>query len=191
MRQRTRLGEEARFELTMAATARERANRPVSMLVLAGAVLAAAAVFAAYAVASRASSRAQLRRGLSDQVEVEARVGEWKKLAEAETANAQGGAAGKPGDFRVSKMEELATRAGMKARPNAPSTRDDKSRAGIVVFTHVYTEVRDPSLSSLVEWVRSACAEIGGLEVMSLTVRPEPAGWKMDVTFRRWERAGS
>lgn len=188
-RTRTRLSEEARFEMTLAAASRERSNRPLGLVVVACVFLAGTLIFAGSSIASRASARSRLRAELLSQAGAEAKVQEWKRLAQA-AADSPQGAIGKPGEFKVSRMEELATRAGLKSRPNAPVSRDDKSRQGIVVFTHVYTEVRDPSLANMVDWVRSACAEIAGLEVESLTVRPEPAGWKMDVTFRRWERAG-
>ena len=41
------------------------------------------------------------------------------------------------------------------------------------------------------EWVRMATSSIPGMEVTELKLRPDPTtGWTMDVTFRRWERAG-
>jgi len=187
MKKRVRLSEEARFELSLSAMGRERWNRPVAMLVLAVALLLAAGLFALYAVGSRASARADLAKALEDQAHVEVKLVEWKQLSESEGAAPQSGKAG----FKVSVMEDLATRAGMKTRPNAPRAQDDKSRPGVVMYRHFYTEVRDPSLANMVEWVRLACAEIAGLEIDSLAVRPEPAGWKMEVTFRRWERTGS
>lgn len=189
LRTRTRLGDEAKFELALSAASRERANRPLILVVLASALLVGSAGFAAYAVTTRASRRADLARALEDQAWAEAKVEEWKKLGAAEQTQPEN--AGVKGEFKVSKMEDLAIRAEMKSKPNAPVTRDDKSRQGVVVYSHIYTEVRDPSLAHMIEWVRSACAEIAGLEVEALTVRPEPAGWKMDVTFRRWERAGT
>lgn len=187
MTARAKLSEEAKFELSMAAASRERANRPVGLVAGAAVVLVAGGVFAAYAMASRAAARGRLERAVVDQAMAEARVEEWRRLAESAGAMPTGGT----GEFRVSRMEELAVRAGMKSRPNAPVTRDDKSRPGVVVYSHIYVDVRDPSLAAMIEWMRMACAEIAGLEVEALTVRPEPAGWKMDVTFRRWERTGS
>jgi hypothetical protein len=185
---RRRLSEESRFELTLAAAAKERRNRPVAALVLAGLVLAGAAVFAMYAVGVRAGARSELRRALADQAESEVRAAEWVRMSQGGDQTPR---VGGRSEFRVSRMEELATRAEMKNRPNAPASPEDKSRPGIVLHRHVYTGVQDPSLAALVEWVRLATEEIAGLEVESLKVRPEPVGWRMDVTFRRWERAGT
>jgi hypothetical protein len=185
---RRRLSEESRFELTLTAAARERRNRPLTVLVLAGVVLAAALVFAIYAVASRASARAELRRALADQAESEVRTAEWIKLSQQEGVSPR---VGQPTEFRASRLEDLASQAGMKNRPNAPTSPEDRSRPGIVLHRHVYTGVQDPSLEALVQWVRLSTEAVAGLEVESLKVRPEPAGWRMDVTFRRWERAGT
>lgn len=186
---RRKLSEESRFELTLGAATRERRNRPIAALVLAGLVVIGAAVFALYAVGARAAARLELRRALSDQAQAEVKVAEWTRMVERDGASPQG--TGGKSEFRASRMEELATRAGMKNRPNAPASPEDKSRPGIVVYKHVYTGVQDPSLAALVEWVRLATDEISGLELESLMVRPEPAGWRMDVSFRRWERAGT
>jgi hypothetical protein len=186
---RHRLSEESRFELTLGAATRERRNRPMAALVLSGVVLVASAVFAIYAVGARATTRAMLTRSLEDQAQAEVKIAQWIKLTASEGQTPAG--SGKPTEFRASRMEDLATRAGMKNRPNAPASPEDKSRPGIVVYKHIYTGVQDPSLAALVEWVRLATEEISGLELESLKVRPEPAGWRMDVSFRRWERAGT
>jgi hypothetical protein len=147
-----------------------------------------AGIFAVYAVAARAAARSELRGALADQAESAVRAAEWARLSRQEGVSSR---VGSPTEFRVSRMEELATRAGMTNRPNAPASPEDKSRPGIMLHRHVYSGVQDPSLAALVEWVRLATEEVAGLEVESLKVRPEPAGWRMDVTFRRWERAGT
>ena len=62
-------------------------------------------------------------------------------------------------------------------------------RPGIVVTTYRYQIVKDTSLQALMEWVRRA-TEIPGMEVTELKLKAEPTDWNVDVTFRRWERAG-
>lgn len=188
--QRVKLGEDARFDLSLGAAARERRNRPIAIVALAAGFVLATLVFALYSVSARASSRRDLIRALDDQSHTEVLVDEWKKLVRAEADLPRGGA-GQPGEFKISKMEDLSVRALMKSKPNTPRTLEDKTHLGVVISRYYYTEVRDPLLGTMLEWVRLGCAEISGLEVEGITLHPEPAGWRMDVTFRRWERAGS
>lgn len=187
---RVKLGEDAKFELSLAATARERRNRPMVLVFGAAALLIVSGLLAIYGVATRASARSELRIRQEDQSRAEALVGEWKRLVQAETASPVASGIQKP--FKISSMEDLAVRARMKNKPTPPSTREDKSRPGLIITRYTYPDVRDPNLDALVEWVRIATEEMQGLDVESITLKPEPAaGWKMDVTFRRWERAGS
>ena len=106
-RTRTRLSEEARFEMTLAAASRERSNRPLGLVVVACVFLAGTLIFAGSSIASRASARSRLRAELLSQAGAEAKVQEWKRLAQA-AADSPQGAIGKPGEFKVSRMEELA-----------------------------------------------------------------------------------
>lgn len=185
---RVRLSEEDRFELMLSAAGRERRNRPLGLVIVAAIVLVGCAIFAVYAIGSRASSRGGLVRAQQDQAKLGAMIEQWKALSRTQSDSPL---IGQPNAFKASKMEELATRAGMKTKPNTPRSIEDKTRTGIVVTRHIYTEVRDEHLKALVEWMRSGCAEIPGLELEAMTLKPEPSGWKLDATFRIWERAGT
>lgn len=181
------LTDDARFELAMGAAARERRNRPVALVIAAGLVLIIAAVVAATGIAGRASARARLKLVQQDQASVERMAADWAAL------DAQAGASsslGQPMPKLMSTLEDLAVgRAGMKEKPKTPRTAPQPPRNGIVVTEYFYSDVRDPSLAALVEWVRLA-TEIAGLEVTSLDLTPDKQQWTMSVTFRRWERAG-
>jgi hypothetical protein len=185
-----KLGEDDRFELVLGAAARARRNRPVGMVAIAAVLLAVSLVFALYSVTSRAASRRGLVRAEKNAVQADVLIDQWKRLVQAEAADPRSGA-GQPDQFKASKMEDLAIRAGMKTKPNTPHPAEDKTRPGIVTKRYIYTDVRDPKLGPMLEWIRLGCAETPGLELDSLTLKPEPAGWKMDVTFRIWERTGT
>jgi len=45
-----------------------------------------------------------------------------------------------------------------------------------------------PTHIFLATWLRQATEAVPGLEVYGLTTSPDPTGWKLTVTFRRWER---
>ena len=89
----------------------------------------------------------------------------------------------------LSQLEGLATRAGLKEKPNPPR-QNPQTRSGVTVTEYYYTNVKDASLKPLLEWLRLATAQIPGLEVYGLNLRPDPNNWNMTVTFRRWERKG-
>jgi hypothetical protein len=183
------MGEDAKFELAMAAAGRERINRPRALLVLAVVVMLVALVAAAWGLASRRSARASLTRALADQAAVETMAADWKKLLDEER-DAGSEMMGKRMPDLLTQIEARATRAGLKDKPSPPR-QNPQTRAGVTVTEYYYTNVKDPSLKALLEWLRLTTAEIGGLEVYSLNLRPDPNNWNMTVTFRRWERGGA
>jgi hypothetical protein len=62
--------------------------------------------------------------------------------------------------------------------------------AGVQRVRFEYRAVRDEKLEALLGWLGQATEDIPGLEVFSVTIKPEAAGWLMDVVFTRWERTG-
>lgn len=89
----------------------------------------------------------------------------------------------------LSKIEEAGIRAGM-AKPfpvgqTASSPRRDINASQITVR---YNAMKHEDLGVLLAWVNGALADVPGLEVVSLNVRPEAEKWSMDVRFGRWER---
>ena len=183
------LGDDARFELAMAAAGRERTNRPRALVMLAIAVLIVASVAAMWGLASRRSARATLTRALADQAAVEAMNSDWNRLV-AEEKDSGADRIGTRMPDLLTKLEGFATQAGLKDKPNPPR-QNPQTRSGVTVTEYYYTNVKDPSLKPLLEWLRLATAQIPGLEVYSLNLRPDPNNWSMTVTFRRWERGGA
>ena len=185
----TEMADDARFELALAASAHERANRPRAVVAAAVVAVVVAAVVALWGWSSLRSARSGLRAALNEQVEVEAMTREWEKLDRQEREN---GAGGQPGTGRqitdlYSRMEQLATRAGLKDKPQPPRA-NESLRGPIKIIEYTYNNVRDASLKALLEWTRLASAEIPGMEVYGLTLKPDPNNWNLVVTFRRWER---
>jgi hypothetical protein len=49
-------------------------------------------------------------------------------------------------------------------------------------------DIRDPSMEALVQFMQRAVAEVPGLEVQSIQIKPEAQVWYLQVKFARWER---
>ena len=186
----SRIGDESRFELVQAASGRERANRPLGLVIIACLALAIAFLSAIWALSSRRAAMSDLRATLAEQTDVEQMTEEWKRLDRLEREGGPGGGAGlgKQVDHLYDKMEQLAVRAGIKDKPQPPRPIETP-RPPIKVIEYAYTGVKDPSLKALLDWTRLASAEIPGMEVYGITLKPDPTNWSMNVTFRRWERA--
>ena len=186
---RAGISDEARFELALAATGRERANRPRTLVGAAALTLAAALLLAIWGLSSMRSARGAYSRALGEQADVERMGLEWEKLNQQESEAGPGGmpGVGKPIDHLYDKMEQLAVRAGVKDKPQPPRA-NETTRGGVKVIEYNYTNVRDPSVKVLLEWARLAAAEIPGMEVYGLTLKPDQNNWNLNVTFRRWER---
>lgn len=183
------LADDARHELTVAAAARERRNRPMGLVAGAGALLVIAGIAAAAALASRASAAGELRAQAGARERIGAQVEELTGLRAAAAA-AEGGDAGAPlGALIVTaRLDELATSVGLKEKP-APPRVTDVPKGKIRVKEFLYQNVRSDNLKGLLAWLQSAPGTVPGLEVYRLDLRAEPTAWSMTVTFRRWERA--
>jgi hypothetical protein len=182
-------GDDLRFEMAVQAASRERRNRPVALVVLAAAALLVTGIAALIGTASRAAAAHEYQNQLEIQARVEGMLSQLAVLKNAEAASTSG-AAHEAIPFLLTKMEDLAARAGL-SKPSPPAERPEPRPGGIVVKQYVYTNIRADSLTPLLEWVRLAVAEVPGLELYQITtLKPEPAGWNMSVSFRRWERTG-
>jgi hypothetical protein len=184
---RAGLSEEARFELSMAASGRERRNTPRHLIYLAAAAVAVAGIAAL--VEARAWSRAgrETTAALAKDAEVREKVKEYQAL-KAEGGGSDQARAGF--DKMVSTGERLAEAAGL-AKPPKPREPDKPDVRGNVVHrTWTYSRVKSGEAGPLMEWVQSMLTEMSGLRVSSIKLTPGEQGWSMDVTFAGAERVG-
>jgi hypothetical protein len=177
--------EETRLALAAAAARAERQNQPKALLYAAGALLLAALIFVAVAFSSSLAAAADLA---TQKKQAEATVqlaGKYKALKEA--AKNQG-PNNQPATQIRTRIEQAGVDAGLKDHVPLPTTRTDPQRSIGSQQTRFDYEVRDESLPNLLAWIQKSLADVPGMEVYSITLRPEAHKWKLNVSFSRWER---
>jgi hypothetical protein len=187
-----RISEEARFELALAAGARERRNRPLWLVAGALVLAIVIAVAALTGLLAHRSARSQLERRLQELAAVEHMAAQFRSL-DAVAAQAGQSQLGDPIPQLRSRLEALATRAGFATAPLPRNEDTTPAGNGVVIRRWSYFDVREPSLATILEWLRLATQDLGsriqGLEIDSLTLKPVNNTWNMNLTLRRWERA--
>lgn len=180
------MGDDQRLELAAAAARARRANEPralflFSLVLVAGALLVLSFAWQSYARAAK---------GLREE-EARARSAA-SKVAELRALQAAGSEAGAQANEPISKFRSRIERAGVEAGlkdqvklPEESRTPDRKLGTQQVFFTY---DLHDPSLEALMRFMHEAVAEVPGLEVHTVFIKPEPATWQLKVKFSRWER---
>jgi hypothetical protein len=181
------LTEDLQAELAARAARAQRANEPRA-LVLLGALLATVALlllslaWTSYRGATEAAQNARERADLA--AEKAAHLRALAQVAE--------GSGSDPGQAAIN-FRTLIDRAGVEAglrdplRP-ASETSAFVDRAKGTRQLQLTYDLRDPSLGALVQFMQRAAADVPGLEVHSVLLRPEAQVWYLQVKFARWER---
>ena len=182
--------EDDRFQIEFTAQQTERRNRSLRLVVLGSMVFVVCALVWVWGSSSKASAMRDLRAEQRDQVNIE------MKLAQIESLRAQGideSARGEPITGMGTRLQDIAVAAGVADPIPIPDETTDNVAGGRIKQYH-YQDVTSPTLEPLLVWMRKATDKdqgIDGLEVISLTIAPEPnrKEWTVDVSFRRWERS--
>lgn len=171
------------------AAGNERANRPVWAIACAGVVLAGALIALVVSLNARSSANTTLANERARAAKFVELAAAYRRLSES--ADSSGVKANEP--IVPSVLQNPATRAGMVNAASLIPRTDSESRpaTGLIRKRLTFENVRDPSLEALLNWVRFATEDVPGLEVYSVTIKPEANVWHMKVVFTRWERAGT
>jgi hypothetical protein len=177
--------EETRLALAAAAARAERQNQPKFLLYGAAALLLASIIFVgiSFSASLAASSDLGTQRKLAEGTIQ--RAGEFKALKRTDQAEPK---FNQPAGQIRTRIEQAGVDVGLKDRVPLPQTRTDPQRTIGSQQTRFDYEVRDEDLPRLLAWVQKSLAEVQGLEVYSVTLRPEAHKWKLNVSFSRWER---
>jgi hypothetical protein len=180
--------EEARMLAASTAARAERRNSPKYLLLGAGALLAVCLLWLFASWNSYRGARAIVLRQQSDEATIANNVAELRKFKASSGSDSGPRLAEQEGAIR-SRLRDIGKAAGLKEENITPKTvkRDQRKDLGSVLLT-VSFEARDESLAPLLMWLERAAAEMPGLEVFKISIKPEAQKWYMQVTFSRWEK---
>lgn len=179
--------EDLRASLAAQASRAEQRNRPRALLLIAAIILIIGAWFgwSGYSRSTEAEARAAAAQRYSDNV--------LKAAGKLKALESQGAIEGyAPMTSLLSRIESHGTPAGLKSRVPIGSSQ---TRPGTTPTTKAWKSVRttytirDPHLPAVLKWIDLVVADIPGMEVHSITIRPEANDWVVIVVFSRWERA--
>ncbi len=184
------LDDDARFELAMAAGSRERRNRPRHLVIFALVVLTAALITLALGLSRQAGASASLRSEARRHADVVTLVAQLKDYRE------RAAAMGSVGTFDpmpvVTTLQNLFSQAGMTRSLTPPQESSQQHRAtegAFIIKTYDYRNLQSPELAPLMRWIELAHQQIPGLGVSKVDLQVGPAGWTLNISFTRAERA--
>lgn len=178
--------DDLRGALAAQASRAEQRNRPRALVIGAVIVLAIGAWFA-WAGWQRNTDAARDARAA--QQNAEKTLDAAGRLRAMMADDGHGGVqAHVPMTSLLSRIEALGIRAGLKAR--VPIGTTNVKRENLLRWNQVKTSyiIKDESMNAVLSWVNMVVAEVPGMEVHSITVRPDATEWVVTVIFSRWEK---
>ena len=177
--------EETRLALAAAAARAERQNQPKVLLYAAGLLLLAALLFLGITFRASLAAASDLKTQKRQAQETIDQAGLLKALHEAAAAAPE---LVQPATQVLSRIEQAGVDAGLKNKVPIPRPRFETPPGLGSKQTRLDYEIRDESLPRMLDWMERAVAEVPGLEVYSVSLKPETHQWILRVTFSRWER---
>jgi hypothetical protein len=179
--------EETRLALASAAARTERQNQPRVLLFAAGLLLLIALIFVGVAFQGSLAASSDLRSQRLQTDDVIKRAGRYKALREAGSSDA---AIIHPQQNQlVSRIQGAGVDAGLKNPvPLYTAKREEKPPGMGAKQTRYDFDVKDEELPKLLLWVQKATASVPGLELYSITLKPEAHQWSLRATFSIWEK---
>lgn len=177
--------EETRLALAGAAARAERQNQPTFLLYGAGALLLASLIFVAVSFSSSLAASSDLATQKKQAEGTIQLAGKYQALQAAAKSQPW---LNQPATQIRTRIEQAGADVGLKDHVPLPTTRTDPQRTIGSQQTRFDYEVRDESLPNLLSWLQKCLADVPGMEVYSITLRPEAHKWKLNVSFSRWER---
>lgn len=182
--------EDRRHEIVAMAARTERGNQPTYLMVIALGLVGVSLVYLLIGWRAQAAADALMLAERRNAETVQTALGTLRGLQAAGTG--AGPKVSESSDTILSRIQRAGADAGLKNAVPLPRTGSGRpsvtnSNKDVAKVTWNYT-VKDPSLSALLEFTKRATEVVSGLEVYSVTVRPQAGEWEMTVEFCRWER---
>jgi hypothetical protein len=179
--------EERRAELAALAARTRRANEPRSLVVLAGVGVLVSAVVLGLSVLSYVGAALEARAERERAGAIATRVAHLRALGERASTDAAD--AGESITRFRSRIDRAGVEAGLRDPLRVPAEAiPDIDRTKGTRQVQLTFDIRDPSMEALVQFMQRAVAEVPGLEVQSIQIKPEAQVWYLQVKFARWER---
>lgn len=180
--------EESRLLAAATAARSERRNRPTAFLLSAGVLLVIALLWLAVTFMAYRAARATMLSQQAQAATIAKNVSDVRTLKAAASADTGPRLNEQEGAIR-SRLIEIGVAAGLTRENITPRalTRVPKRDLGSVLMTAGF-EARDPALGPLLGWLERAVAQMPGIEVYKIVIRPESQQWFMQVSFLRWEK---
>jgi hypothetical protein len=180
--------DEIRAQVATRAAGVERSNRPTLPLAVAAAAFVVAAVLALVAVFRHDGAQAALAKARADATEIARLTQQHRNLEELARDPARERFAASGGQI-LSQIHAAGVAAGLQGLTQTPRTLPRAaSGEGVSRTDYAYDGVRDPDLGRILTWIGNVIRDVPLIDVARIKIRPEPAGWAVDVTFSRWER---
>jgi len=179
----TRLGDDDRFDLRVAATSPERRNRPMARIVLSGVVFVVAGFVWIGAQAGLGGARGELRNAQNTTVAMAEMLNRLESLESTESQINIG-----PDERATLKIQQAFQQAGL--RIDLPSTPAPTGSGQWRYRSYIVNKVEAPDIAKLVSALENALRQVDGLAIDLLElIAKENTGWEMKVTFIRPEVA--
>ncbi len=184
-------GDQRGIETAMAAGARERANKPRHVVMIAVVVLVIAGVYGLMSWSKLSGAKRELR-GLNSQ------YASTKRLMNEIESIEQNQSGFEQTTYGVSIIEGLATSVGLEGTRVSEKTDEDRSLKPLGLRPKRYTtEVRNAEPEKLLQWLITVMSadELDGIDIDLLKLKqersrtPDQGGWTMNVQFVRYEKA--
>lgn len=178
---RTRLTDDDRFDLRIAATGSQRRNRPVMRIVLSGVIFVIAALIWIVAQSGLSSAKGDLQEARARTTEIAEVLGELDRLQSTESQVNLG-----PDDRATLKIQDAFKRAGLTI--DLPTAQSPTGSGQWRYRTYAISKVETHEIDLLVRALGNSLGAVDGLtiDVLELTAH-ENKGWEMKVTFMRPE----
>lgn len=181
--------EERELHLRVLAASAERRNRPRALPVAAAALLAAGVAYSGWAVAQAGARDRELNAAAESNAEVMGLVNKIKAIRE-DRGHKPVQDQFRRDDQLLGKLERIHEGLGVAQRPTLmeqprprPLGLDAQLQERVVTAT-----LLQMSMTDAMRWINTALADIPGLHVIGIEIRPDRArGWVVSVDLGRWE----